>query len=101
MDATKAALFEQVLKQVEAAESGFERTAAELCSALPDGPQRLADLMTAHRAALDARVSVIQTESAYPGEFPVFAQAWSAARNAAPGAATLPTAPGATRLRGV
>ncbi len=97
MDAVRAAMFEDVLKQSESAELYFERLATSLCADRPDGPERLAEIMQAHRAVLSAELNLLEARAAYPNEFPVFVEAFNAARNSARSASALA---GAAALRG-
>ena len=90
MDTVKAALFEDVLKQSESAAANFERTVEAACAGQPGSAERAAAIMHAYQMARTADINFIKVESAYPHEFPVFAEAWHAARGDALPAAAAP-----------
>ena len=89
MDATRAALFEDILIQSERAEGNFEQVVARLCADRPDGAERLAEIMHAYRAVRTAETNILEAETTFPNEFPVFAEAWNTARGAARSASSV------------
>ena len=89
MDATTAAKFEIVLKQSELLEGQFNQLLANICDGRSDGPERLAEILSAHQALRTADRDLYHTEMSYPEEFPVFAEAWHAARSGNRAAANL------------
>jgi len=81
MDASTAAKFEIVLKQAELLECQFNQLIANVCDGRSDGDERLAQIVSAHQALRTADRDLYHTEMSYPDEFPVFADAWHAARS--------------------